>query len=213
MKTIWNGITKENAFFVLILGLCPALAVTTTFEAAYVMGLCVLVVLLITSFFVSLIRKLVPESVQIPTYILIIGTMVTLLELVLHAYVPKLYETLGIYLPLIVVNCIVLGRALNVASKKSVGHSVLDALGIGLGYTIALMIVGSLREVLGNNTFTIFRSLEPVTGFRLMYRVVDPNELFPISFFLNPAGAFFLLGCLFTLVQYFQGRRKNHESH
>ena len=114
MKAIINGITKENAIFVLMLGLCSALAVTTTFESAYVMGICVLIVLLGSSFLISLLSKWIPDHVQIPVYILIIGTFVTILEIFLESYVPKLHDVLGIYLPLIVVNCIVLGRSLSI---------------------------------------------------------------------------------------------------
>lgn len=211
MKTIWNGITKENAVFSLLLGLCSTLAVTTTFESSYMMGVCVLVVLILSNTIISIIRKLVPDSVQIPTFVLIIGTIVTLLEIILYRYVPNLYSSFGIYLPLIVVNCIVLGRALNVASKEKPTKSILDAIGIGVGFTVALMVIGAIREIIGNNTITIIKSLSSVTGNRLMYRVFEPNEMFPISFLLTPAGAFFIIGLIFTIVQYLKGRKK-HES-
>lgn len=131
MKTIWNGIKNENPTFVLLLGLCPALAVTTKVENAYMMGLCVLVILLFSNLLISLLKKIIPENVQIPAYILIIATFVTILEMILNKLVPDLYQALGIYLSLVVVNCIVLGRALSIASKESVGKSVLDAIGIG----------------------------------------------------------------------------------
>ena len=120
MKIIKNGIFKENPTLVLLLGLCPALAVTTKVENAYIMGLCVLVILLFSNTIISIIKKLIPKSVEIPVYILIIATFVTIVEMLLKKYVPTLYEVLGIYLPLITVNCIVLGRALNIASKENV---------------------------------------------------------------------------------------------
>src|SRR5574344_374599 len=135
MKNIINGIFKENPVFVLLLGLCSTLAITTKFENAYVMGLCLLVVLIISNFIVSIIKKWIPNNVRIPVYILIISTVVTIVELILQKYVPNLYQILGIYIPLITVNCIVLGRALSVASKKSIVHSLTDAIGIGLGFT------------------------------------------------------------------------------
>ena len=139
MKTILNGIFKENPVFVLLLGLCSSLAVTDTVEHAYLMGLCVLIILVFSNFLISLIRKIVPGSVRIPTYILIIGTFVTILEIVIKKYVPALYEALSIYLPLIVVNCIVLGRALTVATRENVLKSVLDGIGIGLGFTLSIV--------------------------------------------------------------------------
>ena len=117
MKTIINGIWKENPLFVLVLGLCSALAVTTKFENAYMMGLCLTFILIGSNFVISLLKKYIPDNVQIPVYILIIGTFVTIVEMLLKAYIPALYDVLGIYLPLLVVNCIILGRALLIASK------------------------------------------------------------------------------------------------
>ena len=152
MKRILKGIISENPTFVLLLGLCPALAVTTKFENAYLMGLCVMIVLLFSNIIVSIIKKHVNENVKIPVFILIIGTFVTTLEILLEKYIPNLYEALGIYLPLIVVNCIVLGRAIEVASKESVKNSILDAIGVGLGFTIAISLIALIREVLGTNT-------------------------------------------------------------
>ena len=137
MKRIKNGILFENPIFVGTLGLCSALAVTNKVENAYVMGICVLIVLIFSNLIISIIKKLVPENVKIPVYILIISTLVTIIEIVLQKYAKGLYNVLGIYLPLIVVNCIILGRALSVASKEKVKTSVLDGVGIGIGYTIA----------------------------------------------------------------------------
>lgn len=196
MKTIINGIIHENPTFVLLLGLCPALAVTNNFESAYIMGICVLAVLLFSNFVISLIKKIVPDNVRIPVYILIIGTFVTIVELLLQMYVPALYSVLGIYLPLIVVNCIVLGRALVVASKANVGKSILDALGIGIGFTVALMIIALFREVIGSNTLTLMDGLSSLTGYRAVYQIFPTNDILPMTMLKDPAGAFLTLGIL-----------------
>ena len=209
MKTIINGIKNENPVFVLFLGLCPALAVTTKIETAYMMGLCVLFILLFSNLMISIIKKIVPESVRIPVYILIIGTFVTIVELLLQKFVPPLYKALGIYLPLIVVNCIVLGRALAVASKENVGKSLLDALGIGLGYTIALILIASFREILGTGTITLMDGLSSLTGYKAIYKLPTLN-LIPITFLTSPAGAFFTLGIFAGIINYIRGDK--HES-
>ena len=207
MKTIINGIIHENPTFVLLLGLCPALAVTNNFESSYIMGLCVLTVLIFSNFVISLIRKVVPENVKIPVYILIIGTFVTIVELLLEAYVPALYNVLGIYLPLIVVNCIVLGRALVVASKEKAGKSLLDAIGIGLGFTFALMVIGFIREIMGTNTITLMDGLSSITGYRAVYQVLPNTNIFPISIFKDPAGAFLTLGLLIGIFNALKNKR------
>lgn len=211
MKTIINGIIHENPVLVLLLGLCPALAVTNNFESAYIMGLCVLIVLLFSNFIISLIKKIVPDNVKIPVYILIIGTFVTIIELLLHRYVPALYSVLGIYLPLIVVNCIVLGRALVVASKEKVGKSILDAIGIGVGFTIALMVIALFREILGTNTITLMDGLSSITGYKAVYQVLPNTDLLPISIFKDPAGAFLTLGILIGIFNALKGRKGSGE--
>ncbi|MBE6138207.1 MAG: RnfABCDGE type electron transport complex subunit E [Firmicutes bacterium] len=209
MKTILNGIIKENPVFVLLLGLCPALAVTTTIENAFMMGFCVLVVLFFSNLIVSIIKKLVPENVKIPVYILIIGTFVTIVELLLKKFIPGLYNSLSIYLPLIVVNCIVLGRALSVASKERVSRSLLDAIGVGLGYTLSLIVIASFREILGGGTITLIDGLSSLTGFKLILTLPISN-LFPFSVLLTPAGAFLTLGLILGVINYV--RRDKHES-
>lgn len=215
MKTIINGIIKENPTFVLLLGLCPTLAVTNKFESSYIMGFCVLVVLLFSNFVISIIKKLIPESVRIPVYILIIGTFVTIVELLLKEYVPTLHKALGIYLPLIVVNCIVLGRALTVASKKSVGQSILDAIGIGIGFTLALSLIGFIREIFGTNTITLIDGLSEVLEIgKLKYINVINLPIFPINILASPSGAFLTLGLLvgiFNAIRNRKGRGK-HET-
>lgn len=212
MKTILNGIINENPVLVLLLGLCSTLAVTTNFENAYIMGLCVLVILIFSNITVSLIKKLVPKNVEIPVYILIISTFVTILELLLKTYINPLYQVLGIYLPLIVVNCIVLGRALSVGTKSNIRTSFKDALGIGLGYTLVLMIIAIFREILGNNTLTIMNNISGLTGYKLIYRIYTPNNLFPIPILTKPAGAFITLGFLIALFNYIKGGRDNESN-
>lgn len=211
MKRLLNGIINENPIFSLSLGLCSALAVTTKFENAYMMGICVLVVLVFSNLVVSLIKKIVPNSVRIPVYILIIGTFVTIIEILLKNYIPALYKALGIYLPLIVVNCVVLGRALDVASKESVKNSLLDALGIGLGYTFAIMLIALFREVLGTNTITLMDSISSITGYRAVYKILPTTNIFPMSILVTPTGAFLIFGLLAGIINYV--RRLKHESH
>lgn len=209
MKTILNGIWKENPIFVLALGLCSSLAVTTTFEKSYMMGLSVLFVLVFSNAIVSLIKKFISESIKIPVYILIIGTFVTILSLIVEKYIPNLYKSFGIYLSLITVNCIVLGRAISFASKNKVSKSILDALGIGLGYTIALMLIGFIREILGNNSLTIMNEISTLTGYRLIFKNILPTSLFPITIFSTSSGAFITIGILIALFNFL---RRKYES-
>ena len=213
MKTIINGIFKENPIFVLLLGLCSTLAVTTTLENAYLMGLCVMVVLIFSNLVVSITKKIIPEDVRIPVYILIAGTFVTILEILLKEYVPALYNALGIYLPLIVVNCIVLGRALSVANKSTVLRSLFDAIGVGLGYTLAISLVAVIRELLGTNTITIMDNISRITGYRMIYENILPtSDIFPIDLFTTSAGAFLTLALLIALINKIKGGKKNESN-
>lgn len=210
MKRILNGIISENPTFVLLLGLCPALAVTTKFENAYLMGLCVMIVLLFTNIVVSLIKKFVNENVKIPVFILIIGTFVTTLEILLEKYIPNLYEALGVYLPLIVVNCIVLGRAIQVASKESVKNSILDAIGVGLGFTIAISLIALIREVFGANTITLMDNISSITGYKAIYTNILPKgNILPMSILVSPAGSFLVLGMLIALFNKIGGKKND----
>ncbi len=209
MKKIINGIIFENPILVGTLGLCSALAVTNKFENAYVMGLCVLIVLTLSNLIISIIKKLVPENVKIPVYILIIATLVTIIEILLQKYVKPLYDVLGIYLPLIVVNCIILGRALQVASKEKIIPSILDGIGVGLGYTFVLMIIALFREILGSNTLTLMDNISTLTGYKAIYKILPTNDILPINIFSKEAGAFLTLGLLIALAKYIGGK---HES-
>ena len=151
-KILLNGIIKENPTFVLLLGMCPTLATTTSAINGMSMGLATLFVLVCSNVVISLLRNLIPDKVHIPAYIVVIASFVTMVQLLMQAYVPAIYETLGLFIPLIVVNCIVLGRAEAFAAKNTVGLSALDGLGMGLGFTLSLTVLGAIRELLGTGT-------------------------------------------------------------
>lgn len=150
LKTLTNGLLRENPTFVLVLGMCPTLATTTSAINGMSMGLATMFVLICSNVVISLIRNLIPDKVHIPAYIVVIASFVTMVQLLMQAYVPAIYETLGLFIPLIVVNCIVLGRAEAFAAKNNVGLSALDGIGMGLGFTFALTLLGAIRELLGS---------------------------------------------------------------
>ena len=152
LQLIVDGIVKNNPTFVLVLGMCPTLGTTTSAINGLGMGLATTIVLILSNITISAIAKIIPDKVRIPCYIVVIASFVTIVQLLLQAYVPVLYESLGIFLPLIVVNCIILGRAEAFANKNTVGDSTLDGIGIGLGFTIALTCVGLVREILGSGS-------------------------------------------------------------
>lgn len=149
---ITNGLVKNNPTFVLVLGMCPTLATTTSAMNGLEMGLATMFVLILSNIFISLIAPAVPDKVRIPVYIVVIATFVTLLQLLMQAFVPDVYNTLGLFIPLIVVNCIVLGRAEAFANKNSVADSALDGIGIGIGFTLSLTVIGIVREILGSGS-------------------------------------------------------------
>ncbi len=153
LSILLKGLLLENPVFVLILGTCPTLATTTTVIGALAMGLAAAAVLVCSNVVISLFRKIIPDAVRIPCYIVVIAGFVTIVEMLMHAYLPALYDLLGVYLALITVNCIILGRAEMFASKNSVGKSALDGIGMGIGFTIALVAMATVREVLGAGTF------------------------------------------------------------
>lgn len=186
IKPVYNGIIKENPTFVLMLGMCPTLAVTTSAISGMGMGLTTMAVLIMSNFVISALRKIIPERVRIPAYIVIVATLVTVVQLLLQANLPSLYDTLGIYIPLIVVNCIILGRAEAFASKNNPILSILDGVGMGLGFTLALTCIGLVRELLGAGT---------AFGYTIM-----PKSYEPISIFIMAPGAFFVLSML-TAIQ------------
>ncbi len=213
MKTILNGIFKENPVFVLMLGLCPALAVTSKFENAYMMGICIVLILFFSTSIIALIKNIIPDNVRIPVYILIIGTFVTIIELLLKKYIPGIYEAFSIYLSLIVVNCIVLGNNLSIPKSEKYFKSILKAIGVGIGFTFALCLIALIREVLGSNTITLMDSLSKVTGYRAVYKVFPANNLLPINVLSSPAGSFLILGILLALFNFIKNKRgEKHES-
>ena len=189
-KEFAKGIVISNPLFVLALGFCPALAVSISIDNALGMSVGVAVVLLGSNIIISAIRKFVPNIVRIPIFIVIIATFVTVVNLIFHAYVPSLYESLGIYLPLIVVNCIILGRAEAFASKKPMVSSLADALGISIGFMLALLIISFLREMLGTGSLSVF-------GVNLFTLPVLGEQ--PMVMFILPPGAFLVIALLLAL--------------
>lgn len=209
MKIILNGIIKENPIFVLTLGLCSSLAMTNTFEQALTMGISVLIVLMLSNFITSILRKIVTETIKLPVYIMVISTLVTVLSILFSKYIPLLYDSFGIYLSLITVNCIVLGRAISYASKNNPLNSILDGFGIGMGYTISLIIIGTLREVIGSNSITIIDNLSVLTGSKLIYTNILPKTIFPMNIFKTSAGAFITIAVIIALFNFV---RRKYES-
>ena len=182
-KNFSKGFIKENAVFVLFLGLCPTLGVTTSAINGLGMGLATTFVLVMSNLVVSLVKNLIPDKVRIPSFIVIIATFVTVVELVMKGYVPSLFDALGLFIPLIVVNCVVLGRAEAFASKNTVWSSLVDGLGMGLGFTMALTVLGAVRELLGSGAFF---GMKLISGDALIL-------------FILPPGAFLALGYLLVL--------------
>ena len=150
LKIIWNGIIKNNPTFVLVLGMCPTLGTTTSAENGMGMGLATMAVLILSNLVISLVKNIIPDKVRIPAFIVIIASFVTIIQMLMQAFVPALYASLGVFIPLIVVNCIILGRAEAFASKNNPFDSMLDGIGIGLGFTLSLTVVGAVREILGS---------------------------------------------------------------
>ncbi len=185
-KTFTKGLIKENPILVLLLGCCPTLATTTSAINGMSMGLATTFVLIMSNLVISLLKNFIPDKVRIPCFIVVIASFVTVVQLVMQAYVPDIYETLGLFIPLIVVNCIVLGRAEAFASKNPVWPSILDGAGMGLGFTFALTILGSIREVLGSGSVFNWRFL--------------PEDAQTILIFVLAPGAFIALGYLIAIV-------------
>ena len=223
LERLYNGLIKENPTFVLMLGMCPTLAVTTSAINGLGMGLSTMVVLALSNMIISALRKIIPDKVRIPAYIVIIATFVTIVELLMHAFVPGLYSALGIYISLIVVNCIILGRAESYASKNPVLPSLFDGIGMGLGFTMALTLIGLVREFLGAGTVFGF-AIDDMFGNPIsvmlvgaLAKVINPkakgfagiinniltiefSSISPIGILVMAPGAFFVLATL-TMIQ------------
>lgn len=195
-KIFLSGIIKENPIFVLFLGMCPVLGTSGSFYQAFGMSVCVLLVLLVSNIVISLIRKIVPNEVRIPVYIIIIATIVSVVDMVVKTYFYDIYSVLGSFLQLIIVNCIILGRAESFASKNGVVESILDALGISLGFMLSICVLAVCREVLGTGSL-VFGNL--LTGEKIYTLNIFPSE-YAIKMLVQPAGAFLMLGLLVAVV-------------
>ena len=184
-ERIFNGLVKENPTFVLMLGMCPTLAVTTSAINGIGMGLSTTAVLVMSNMLISMLRKIIPDSVRMPAFIVVVASFVTIVDFLLEGFVPSLYDSLGLYIPLIVVNCIILGRAESYASKNPVLPSIFDGLGMGLGFTVGLTCIGIVRELIGSGMAFGVQAL--------------PDSSVPITIFILAPGAFFVLACLVAL--------------
>lgn len=192
LERIYNGLVKENPTFVLMLGMCPTLAVTTSAVNGIGMGLSTTAVLIMSNMLISMLRKIIPDSVRMPAFIVVVASFVTIVDFLLEGFVPSLYDSLGLYIPLIVVNCIILGRAESYASKNPVLPSIFDGIGMGLGFTVGLTCIGIVRELIGAGQ---------IFGMQVM-----PDFYEPLTIFILAPGAFFVLACLVAL----QNKVKNN---
>lgn len=190
INNLTRGIIKENPVLVMLLGMCPTLGVTTSAVNGLGMGLATMFVLMLSNMAISCVKKIIPDMVRIPSFIIIIASFVTILEMLMQAYTPAIYSALGIYIPLIVVNCIILGRAEAFASKNTIFQSLLDAIGMGIGFTLALVLLGSLREILGNGS---------IFGYSFI-----SEDASPMLLFIMPPGAFLALGGIIAVVNKFK---------
>ncbi len=190
-ERIYNGIIKENPSLILMLGMCPTLAVTTKTYNAIGMGISTMAVLILSNLVISLLRKVIPDEVRLPAYIVIVASLVTVTDLLMQAYTPQLYSALGIYIPLIVVNCIILGRAEAYASRNEPLLATLDGVGMGLGFTLALIVIGFLRELIGAGTILDDTAL----------KITIPNYV-PVAMFVKPPGAFLIIGFIIAIMNF-----------
>ena len=208
-KNFLKGIVVENPLLVSILGTCPALAVTKSLEAAIGMGILFTIVLVCSSLLVSLLRKFIPDEIRTPAYIVIIATFVTIVKMLTNAFLPELYSTLGVFISLIVVNCIVLGRAEAYASKNTVFDSLIDALGMGVGYTVAIMLMAIFREVLGTGAFAFGNIFTFIPYFKLQIIPVG----YEISMFQTPVGAFIVFGLILAVIAFVKNRKAEYKAY
>lgn len=198
LKNFTKGILLENPLLVLNIGLCSSLGVTTTIFNGFGMGISMTFVLLMSEIVISIFKKLIPSAIRLPIFIIIIAAFTTIVQLVLQAYVPSLYDALGVFLPLIVVNCIIMGRVEAFASKNTVGDSILDALGMGVGYTIVMVLISLVRELLGGGTL--------LAGTALKIEIIP--EAFRIGLFNSAPGGFLVFGIIGAIVQFCKNKPK-----
>ena len=201
-ERLYNGIVKENPTFVLTLGMCPTLAVTTSAVNGLGMGLTTMVVLALCNLIISALRKIIPDKVRIPAFIVIAASLVTMMQLLLQGFIPSLYDSLGIYIPLIVVNCIILGRAESYASRNPVLPSLFDGIGMGLGFTVGLTCIGAVREILGSGQIFGFQLLP------LADAAAGKAGFTPITIFVLAPGAFFVLAMLIAIQNAFREAKR-----
>lgn len=200
LERLYNGVFKENPTFVLMLGMCPTLAVTTSVVNAIGMGLSTTAVLMFSNLIISAMRNIIPDRVRIPAFIVIVASLVTVVQLLMQGYTSELYKSLGIYIPLIVVNCIILGRAESYASKNPAIPSFFDGLGMGFGFTISLSCIGFVRELIGGGTF--LKGILPAADFPNGIVIIPDG--YRISIFVLAPGAFFVLALLSALQNHFK---------
>lgn len=198
LKTFTKGFLIENPLLVLNIGLCSSLGVTTSIFNGFGMGISMTFVLLMSEIAISIFKKLIPKAIRLPVFIIIIAAFTTIVQLVLQAYLPSLYKALGVFLPLIVVNCIIMGRVEAFASKNSIGDSVLDALGMGIGYTIVMVAISLVRELLGAGTL--------FAGTSLKIEVIP--EIYRIGLFNSAPGGFLVFGIIGAIVQFSKNKKK-----
>ena len=207
VERLYNGLIKENPTFVLMLGMCPTLAVTSSAINGLGMGLSTTVVLVLSNMLISAFRKVIPDGVRMPAYIVIVASLVTVVQFIMQAYTPSLSESLGVYIPLIVVNCIILGRAESYASKNPVVPSLFDGLGMGLGFTVGLTTIGIIREILGSGSIFGFGFVKAVENFaeshasEKVFQILSDQGLFqPASIFVSAPGAFLVLAFIIAFI-------------
>ena len=193
MERLWNGMVKENPTFVLMLGMCPTLAVTTSAINGIGMGLTTTVILALSNLMISMLRKIIPDGVRVPAFIVVVASFVTIVQFLLEAYIPSLNDSLGLYIPLIVVNCIILGRAEAFAGKNKVIPSIFDGLGMGIGFTIGLTSIGAVRELIGAGQ---------LFGFQIL-----PTSYEPVTIFIMAPGAFLVLALLVAVQNYVKNKK------
>lgn len=210
MQNFKNGLIKENPVFGLYLGLCSTLAITTSINNAIGMGVAVICVLILSNMIISAIRKLVPDDIRIPVYIVIIATLVKIIQMLIEAYAPSLNTSLGVFIPLIVVNCIILGRAEAFASKHGVWDSALDGLGMGLGYLLAVLSMSLIRQILSTGVLSM---TNPFNEAQVLFSLRLIPDAYTISMFSSPLGAFMTFACLTAaLTSYKQHVKKKEEA-
>lgn len=202
IERIQNGIIKENPTFVMLIGMCPTLAVTTSAMNGIGMGLSTTLVLVFSNLLISLLRKIIPDSARVPAFIVVVASLVTIVQFLLQGYVPSLYSSLGIYIPLIVVNCIILGRAESYASKNPVIPSIFDGIGMGLGFTVGLFFIGAVREILGSGQL-LGKQILPLAD-----AAAGTPGFTPITIFVLAPGAFFVLAMLIAIQNAFKESRR-----